>query len=260
VVSPIFAAMNLPPPLDPARHALFIDFDGTLVELVDRPEDVRISREAVERLGTLQRECSGAFALLSGRRIADLDAFLAPLAFAAGGVHGLERREEPGGPLVLLAGPAGLDAIRLVLSIGVTEEPRLRLEDKGTSLVIHYRGHPELEHAATELVTRAVQDEPGFAVMKGSDIVEVHLGGMDKGKALAAFMAREPFVGRVPVYLGDDTTDEFGFAAVKALDGVSVKVGTGPSEADYRLACVDSVHRWLGVEPAAGDGDMKEAS
>ena len=150
--------------------------------------------------------------------------------------------------------------LTVVLSIGVTEEPRLRLEDKGTALVIHYRGHPELEGAATELVNRAVQDEPGFAVMKGDNIVEVHLGGMDKGKALAAFMAREPFLGRVPVYLGDDTTDEFGFAAVKALDGVSIKVGDGPSEADFRLACVDSVHRWLGVEPASQSDDMKEAS
>ncbi|WP_245414946.1 trehalose-phosphatase [Aureimonas flava] len=252
--------MNLPPPLDPARHALFIDFDGTLVELVDRPEDVRISPEAVQRLGVLQRQCAGAFALLSGRRIADLDRFLSPLAFAAGGIHGLERREEPGGPIVPLAGPAGLDPIRLVLSVGVTEEPRLRLEDKGTSLVVHYRGHPELEGAAVELVQRSVADEPGFAVMKGDNIVEVHLGGMDKGKALSAFMTREPFVGRVPVYLGDDTTDEFGFAAVKALNGVSIKVGNGPSEADYRLSCVDSVHRWLGSEPGLGADGMKEAS
>ncbi|WP_279482557.1 trehalose-phosphatase [Aureimonas sp. SK2] len=252
--------MNLPPTLDPDRHALFIDFDGTLVELVDRPEDVRISRQAVERLAELQRACSGAFALLSGRRIADLDHFLSPLAFAAGGVHGLERREEPGGAVVPLAGPAGLDPVRLILSVGVTEEPRLRLEDKGTALVIHYRGYPELEDAAMELVNRSVRDEPGFAVMKGDNIVEVHLGGMDKGKALAAFMTREPFVGRVPVYLGDDTTDEFGFAAVKALNGVSVKVGNGPSEADYRLAGVDSVHRWLGVEPVSQDDGIREAS
>ncbi|WP_294644747.1 trehalose-phosphatase [uncultured Aureimonas sp.] len=252
--------MNLPPPLDPARHALFLDFDGTLVELVDRPEDVHIPPHAVARLAAIQAGCDGAFALLSGRRIADLDHFLSPMRFVAAGVHGLERREDPEGEVVPLAGPAGLDAIRLVLSIGVTEEPRLRLEDKGTGLVIHYRGFPDLAPAARELVTRAVQDEPGFSVMEGDNIVEVHLAGMDKGKALAAFMTHEPFVGRVPIYIGDDTTDEFGFAAVKALNGISIKVGDGPSEADFRLACVDSVHRWLGVEPVAGEGSMKEAS
>ncbi|WP_416355021.1 trehalose-phosphatase [Aureimonas phyllosphaerae] len=252
--------MNLPPSLDPARHALFLDFDGTLVELVDRPEDVYIAPHAVERLAAIQSACDGAFAVISGRRIADLAHILAPLRFAAAGVHGLERREAPDGEVIPLAGPAALDAIRLVLSIGVTEEPRLRLEDKGTGLVIHYRGYPELEPVARELVTRAVQDEPGFAVMRGDNIVEVHLAGMDKGKAIAAFMTREPFVGRVPIYIGDDTTDEFGFAAVKALNGVSIKVGDGPSEADFRLACVDSVHRWLGVEPVTGEDSMKEAS
>ncbi|WP_244630979.1 trehalose-phosphatase [Aureimonas sp. ME7] len=251
--------MNLPPMLDPARHALFLDFDGTLVELVDRPENVRILPEAISRLGELQSGCDGAFAVISGRRIGDLDGFLRPLGFAAAGVHGLERREAPGAEITSLAGAEALDPVRIVLADGVVAEPRLRLEDKKTALVVHYRGHPELEAAAIALVSHAVGDEPGYAVMKGDHIVEVHLGGMDKGKAIAAFMTHEPFRGRIPVYLGDDTTDEFGFQAVKALDGVAIKVGEGPSEADYRLACVDSVHRWLGC-PSLDAVETAEAS
>lgn len=239
--------MNLPPPIDPARHALFIDFDGTLVDLVDDPTGVVISPEAVERLGQLQAACAGAFAVVSGRRIADLDHFLQPLQFAAAGVHGLERRDQPGAPVVPLAGPEGLDPIRVALAAGVVAEPRLRLEDKKTALVVHYRGFPELQEAAIRLVSAAVGEEPGFAVMKGDNIVEVHLAGMDKGKAIEALMAHAPFQGRQPIYVGDDTTDEFGFYAVRKLGGVSIKVGDGATEAEFRLASVDSVHRWLGV-------------
>lgn len=239
--------MNLPPPIDPARHALFIDFDGTLVDLVNDPAKVAISPEAVRRLGDIQADCAGAFAVVSGRRIADLDRFLQPLRFAAAGVHGLERRDGPEDTIVPLAGPEGLDTIRHALSAGVVEEPRFRLEDKKTALVIHYRGHPELQEAAIRLVSAAVDEQPGFAVMKGDNIVEVHLAGMDKGKAIAALMAHAPFQGRVPIYVGDDTTDEFGFYAVRKLGGVSVKVGEGATEAEFRLASVDSVHRWLGV-------------
>ncbi|ALN72513.1 trehalose-phosphatase [Aureimonas sp. AU20] len=239
--------MNLPPPIDPARHALFIDFDGTLVDLVDDPSKVVLSPEAVRRLGEIQDACQGAFAVVSGRRIVDLDHFLRPLRFAAAGVHGLERRDGPGEPVVPLAGPEGLDPLRVALSAGVVEEPRLRLEDKKTALVVHYRGHPELQEAAIRLVSAAVDEQLGFAVMKGDNIVEVHLAGMDKGKAIEALMAHAPFQGRVPIYLGDDTTDEFGFYAVRKLGGISVKVGEGATEAEYRLASVDSVHRWLGV-------------
>lgn len=249
--------MNLPPPIDPARHALFIDFDGTLVDLVDDPTRVAISPEAAQRLGELQSECAGAFAVVSGRRIADLDHFLRPLRFAAAGVHGLERRDRPGEPVVPLAGPEGLEPIRLALSAGVVDEPRLRLEDKGTALVVHYRGFPELQEAAVRLVSAAVNEQPGFAVMQGDHIVEVHLAGMDKGKAIEALMTHAPFQGRVPIYLGDDTTDEFGFYAVRKLGGVSIKVGEGPTEAEFRLASVDSVHRWLGVGRQEASGETE---
>lgn len=247
--------MNLPPPIDPARHALFIDFDGTLVDLVDDPTKVAIPPEAVRRLQEIQAGCEGAFAVVSGRRIADLDHFLQPLRFAAAGVHGLERRDGPDLAIVPLAGPEGLDPLRIALSAGVVAEPRLRLEDKKTALVVHYRGHPELEEAAIRLVSAAVDEQPGFAVMKGDHIVEVHLAGMDKGKAIEALMAHAPFQGRMPIYVGDDTTDEFGFYAVRKLGGVSIKVGEGPTEAEFRLASVDSVHRWLGVGRPGASGE-----
>ncbi len=245
---PMSGPMTIPPAFDPARHALFVDFDGTLVELVDDPQAVAISREALVRLADIQRESGGAFAVLSGRRIGDLDRFLAPLRFAAAGVHGLERRETPEAEIVRLAGPERLDPLRAAITAALAEQPGLRLEDKGTALVVHYRGRPELKGEADRLVEDAVAGDEGFSIMRGDHIVEVHLAGMDKGRALHAFMMAAPFLGRVPVYIGDDTTDEFGFGVVKELGGIAIKVGLGESVADYRLAAVDSVHRWLGAE------------
>ncbi|WP_062014129.1 trehalose-phosphatase [Aureimonas sp. AU4] len=248
----MFQTMTMPPTLDPARHALFLDFDGTLVELRDDPQAVAIDAAELDRLVELQSRLSGALAVLSGRRIADLDRFLAPLRFAAAGVHGLERREAAEDDVVHLAGPSILDPVREALRQPLEAEEGLRLEDKGTALVVHYRGRSELKTRATVIVEDAVRGVPDLAVMHGHDIVEIHVAGMDKGRALASFMTHEPFLGRVPVYLGDDTTDEFAFAEVARLGGVGVKVGPGESAASHRLAAVDSVHRWLALEADAG--------
>lgn len=239
--------MTVPPPIDPTRHALFLDFDGTLAELVDDPQAVSVPEPVLERLVTLQHALGGALAIVSGRRIADLDRFLAPLRFAAAGVHGLERREAPDGEVLALAGPERLDPVRERLRAGLVDAPELRLEDKGTALVVHYRGHPESAGRARRLVAEAVAEAEAddLTVMHGDNIVEVHLAGMDKGRAVATFMLAEPFRGRVPAYLGDDTTDEFAFAALTDFGGLSVKVGPGDTCATHRLAGVDSVHRWL---------------
>ncbi|MCQ8782016.1 trehalose-phosphatase [Mangrovibrevibacter kandeliae] len=237
--------MPTPPPIDASRHALFLDFDGTLVALVDDPKAVRIEPAALARLTELQPALGGALAIVSGRRIEDLDGFLSPLAFAAAGVHGLERRPAPGAETERLAGPETLDAVRRALAAPLAAEPRLKLEDKGTALVLHYRTAPELQEQARDIMAEAIARRDDLSVMNGDHIVEVHPAGMDKGKALAALMQDAPFEGRVPVYVGDDTTDEFALRHVREAGGVSIKVGRAESVAEYRLPDVAGVHRWL---------------
>jgi trehalose 6-phosphate phosphatase len=237
--------MVTPPLLDPSADALFLDFDGTLVGFSDDPAAVRIEPAILDVLTSLQSRLSQAFAVVSGRRIADLDRFLAPLAFIAAGVHGLEQRAEPGGTVRSLAGPAALDRIREALRPGLAAAPGLELEDKGSALVLHSRRHPELGPLAQDLMRLAVGGETNFVVMHGKDIVEVHLAGMDKGRAVEIFCASAPFVGRRPIYIGDDATDEFALRVVRRAGGVSIKVGAGPSDAEFRLGDVPDVHRWL---------------
>lgn len=239
--------MKRPPAIGPNTHALFLDFDGTLVDLVDDPDAVALDAGRVERLDEMARQLAGALAVVSGRRIADLDRFLAPLSFAAAGVHGLERRRRPGGEIEFLMQPEALDPVRDALSPTLEANQRLRLEDKGTALVLHYRTAPDLAEAAKSVMRHAVAGRDDLVVMEGDNIVEVHPAGMDKGKALADFMTTAPFAGRIPVYLGDDTTDEFALKIVTEMRGIAIKVGRKESVAEYRLADVADVHHWLDV-------------
>jgi trehalose 6-phosphate phosphatase len=239
--------MSQPPLIDSRRHAVFLDFDGTLVDLVDDPAAVAIAPEALARLEALRAELSGALAIVSGRRIADLDRFLSPLRFAAAGVHGLERRLRPDGAVERLAGPETLKAIRDALAPTLLAESRLTLEDKGTALVLHYRTAPDLKDQAEEAMAMATRGRDDLVVMLGDNIVEVHPAGMDKGVAVADMLRQPPFAGRVPVYVGDDTTDEFALRHVRDNGGVAIKVGTKESVAEHRLADVGAVHHWLGA-------------
>lgn len=239
--------MTQPSSIDSRRHAVFLDFDGTLVDLVDDPDAVAIAPAALARLEALRTELSGALAMVSGRRIADLDRFLSPLRFAAAGVHGLERRQSPEGAVERLAGPETLATVRDALAPTLKAESRLRLEDKGTALVLHYRTAPDLKDRAEQAMTAAIEGRDDLVLMMGDNIVEIHPAGMDKGVAVADMLRAAPFAGRVPVYVGDDTTDEFALKLVRDAGGVSIKVGTKESVADYRLDDVAAVHRWLGV-------------
>lgn len=231
--------------IDFSRHALFLDFDGTLVDFVDDPMAVSLRPGTLDSLTALQTVLSGALAIVSGRRIADLDRFLSPLQFAAAGVHGLELRPSPGRPVEQIARAEDMDAVRSVLSDGVAGDTDLRLEDKGTALVLHYRAAPHRKQDAERLMADAVSGVGGLKVMHGNNIVEVHPAGMDKGAALRRLMRDAPFAGRVPLYVGDDTTDEFAFAVVPEFGGTGIKVGPGDTAATDRLADVASVERWL---------------
>jgi len=231
--------------IDFSHHALFLDFDGTLVDFVDDPSAVSIRPGTLRSLIALQAALSGALAIVSGRRIADLDRFLSPLEFAAAGVHGLELRPAPGAPIERIASPHDLDPVRAALATGVAGDADLTLEDKGTALVLHYRTAPHRKPDADRLMDEAVSGVSNLKVMHGNNIVEVHPAGMDKGAALRRLMRDAPFAGRKPIYIGDDTTDEFAFAVVPQLGGAGIKVGPGATAATERLDDVAAVERWL---------------
>ena len=236
--------------------ALFLDVDGTLLEIAATPRDVSVSDDLRERLRALSSAAGGAVALVSGRAIADLDELFAPLTLPSAGLHGFERRSAsgnyrrrplPSGAALAVARGAMLDL--------AGRHAGLLVEDKRFALALHYREAPHLEDAvvkAMENLTARLEGQ--LELQHGKRVVELRPTGATKAEAVSAFLAEPPFAGRLPIFIGDDLTDEPAFDLVNACDGLSVVVGaTRPSAARSRLADVTAVHDWLAQLQAEPD-------
>jgi trehalose 6-phosphate phosphatase len=233
-----------PPPLR-RDQALFLDFDGTLVEIAPAPSLVRVPAELPHLLGELADRLGGAVAVVSGRPLDELVRMLAPFAGGIAGDHGLERRYGDGNVTRCLTHPE-LERFRPLAADFATRHDGVLLEDKGASLALHYRQAPSLASRCHALVRRAAQASNGaLAAVAGKMVIELMPRSGGKGRAIADFLADAPFHGRLPVFIGDDTTDEDGFAAVDRLGGISIHVGGGATIARHNLATVGEVWAWL---------------
>ena len=237
-----------PPALD-SQSALFLDVDGTLLEIAPRPELVRVPHGLPALLTTLSEQRQGALALISGRPLAELDRLFQPWRGAAAGMHGIERRRVNGvlDRILDSASTAALDQIRPSLAALARDDSGLIVEDKGGTLALHYRAVPDREQEL-RAYAEALRRESGAAIrlIAGKMVVEFQPLSVNKGLAIEAFMAQPPFIGRRPVFVGDDTTDEDGFREIRKRGGFAVRVGS-PQEtaAHYALPSVAAVLAWL---------------
>jgi trehalose 6-phosphate phosphatase len=235
-----------PPPLT-ASTALFLDFDGTLASLAPRPQDVRLAPWVVPTLGALSGALQGAIAIVSGRPLAQLDAFLAPLRLAAAGAHGAEWRGASGRIERHAAEPP--TSVREAARAFAAAHDGLLFEAKPSGFALHYRARPELEAVSRDALAAALAAAPGAGAtwewMRGHCVFELKQRAVSKGIAVGALCAQPPFAGREPVFVGDDVTDEAGIAAVQAAGGYGVRVGGGESQARFRLADTEAVRAWL---------------
>ncbi|MEP6719999.1 MAG: trehalose-phosphatase [Variovorax sp.] len=234
--------MQTPPRLTPDA-ALFLDFDGTLVALAETPEAIEIPPALVALLGDLHDLLGGAVAVVSGRQIDSIDRYLAPLRLAAAGEHGVQRRDADGH--MQEQRPPDLVAVLDAANELAGAHPGLLVERKHAAIALHYRLAPDLEAVCRETMSRAIVGQPQFELLHGKFVFEVKPAGVNKGIAIDAFLREPPFAGRVPVFAGDDTTDETGFAVVQPRGGVAIKVGSGPSLAVHRLESPRAVFEWL---------------
>ncbi|MEP6826115.1 MAG: trehalose-phosphatase [Ramlibacter sp.] len=219
--------------------ALFLDFDGTLVDLAPQPEDVVVPSGLVRTLQALQQYLGGAVAVISGRPIDQIDAFLAPLQLPAAGVHGAERRG-PDGEVTLLS-THSLRTVEAAATVLALKHPALRVENKRGSIALHYRQAPELQAMCLETMQAAVEQSPGLSLLHGKMVLEAKPSSVSKGLAIQAFLREAPFIGRTPLFVGDDVTDEAGFTTVQNMGGTGVKVGPGPTCAWQRLASPEAM-------------------
>lgn len=233
------------PSLSGGLYAFFFDVDGTLAAIQSRPESVFIPDNVIDQLQQLSSLCNGALALVSGRPIAQLDALSAPLKAPAAGVHGAERRDSQGEFHQITLPVEVEQTLREELQHAMAQWPGTQLECKGMAFALHYRQAMQHEQDVMRLAEQSVKRFPGLALQPGKCVVEIKPQGIDKGAAIRDFMQKPPFTGRIPVFIGDDLTDEKGFLTVNAMQGISVKVGEGASQARYRLDDVDAVYGWL---------------
>lgn len=235
---------DLPEPR--ADWALFLDFDGSIVDIAPTPDSVVVPETLPSLLVALRGTLGGAVAIVTGRPIAQIDAFLGAAVPAVAGLHGLQRRTADGATV----GTPPNDDLRRArarLEAFAAAHPGILFEDKEYSLALHYRLVPSLEDACRDVVDSAIEDDTeGWEILEGKMVFEIRPRGFTKGAAIEAFMGEAPFLGRTPVFCGDDTTDEDGFAAVNARGGVSVRVGAGSAtRAAVRVDTVAALLDWL---------------
>jgi trehalose 6-phosphate phosphatase len=233
-----------PPSLDLTRTALFLDLDGTLADIARTPDAVRPVARRTRLLTALGPALGGRLAVLSGRSIAEVDRILEGSIGSVAGLHGLDRRTADG---AIDATPPHLSLpdARECLAHLARAERGLLLEDKGTSVALHYRQRPDAGPAVVDCARRLAR-QTGLVLQEGHMVAELRTPGPDKGEALAAFMAEAPFAGARPIMIGDDLTDEDAFAVAVALGGEAILIGQPRrSRSRWRLEDPDALLAWL---------------
>jgi trehalose 6-phosphate phosphatase len=229
------------------HDALFLDFDGTLVEIAPTPDAVRPADGLPSTLTELQRRLGGALAVVTGRPVETVDGFLGYAGLTVAGLHGRDRRLADGRRLREPADAASVEMARSRLMALARRLPGTLIEDKGESVSLHYRQAPNAAEAA-QAEARAIEAESQgrLRLLPGKMVVELVPAGFDKGAAVARLMEMPPFAGRIPVFVGDDVTDEAGFSVVNQLGGLSVRIGQAArTEAQAVLDDVPALHGWL---------------
>jgi trehalose 6-phosphate phosphatase len=232
---------------DPTAFALYLDFDGTLVEIAPKPDQVRVDPALAPALEKLRTRLGGALAIVTGRPIRVIDDFLVPARFDVAGLHGVERRVDG----VVSGGSAedhpALRAQVPALHAAVTDLEHVLIEDKGASVAVHWRLATPSDAAAAEEAVKAAAVALGSAyrLQLGKAVGEIVPASATKGHAIRALAENPPYADRRAIFLGDDLTDEKAFAVINETGGVSVRIGGAETIASRRLIDPEDVRRLL---------------
>ena len=239
------APAGIVPDLD--RYAFLLDIDGTLLELAPTPRDVVVPPRLCATLRGLHERTNGALALVSGRSLPDIDVIFAPLQFPAVGGHGAEMRLSNDGDAVAARAPPMDNDLKKRFYAISDLSPGILMEDKGYSIALHYRLAPHFEKTIYDAVSAIRADLPGasFDVLPGKSVCEIKPSGVTKAVGVRELMTHEPFAGRIPLFIGDDVTDESVFAIMPSFGGVSFSVGRRAQGVHGQFAAPRDVRAWL---------------
>jgi trehalose 6-phosphate phosphatase len=235
------------PPLELARTALFLDIDGTLLDIAPEPDAVRVPGDLPLDLARLTKCLGGALALVSGRPLEVIDGLFSPFLLPAIGCHGAEIRISGGGADAVTRAAPLAGELRVQLLALADIDARILVEDKTYSVAVHYRAAPSLEPVLLQHARALCEAAaPGSVhLLRGKCVIEVKARGFDKGTAVRALMRYEPFCSRVPVFVGDDRTDEDAIAVLPEFGGIGIAVGRAIPGAGFVFEHPGAVRAWL---------------
>lgn len=237
--------MAPPIPALESQWALFLDVDGTLLDLESTPDSVKVPDGLIDLLAHLHKRLGGALALVSGRRIETLDSLFKPLILPCVGLHGVEWRDTEGHEYRTDVNTTALQMMRIGAKQLVDALPSVLMEDKIFSMAFHYRKARKYQTILKDQL-ESIARETGFIVQSGIDVYELRPPGSDKGSALEKIMRDRAFRHRLPIYIGDDTTDENALFAAQKFAGIGIHVGAEmPSIAHFGLPSPGAVLHWL---------------
>tara|TARA_B100000949_G_C14278569_1_gene450737 strand:+ start:2043 stop:2849 length:807 start_codon:yes stop_codon:yes gene_type:complete len=231
--------------IDPAQYALFSDFDGTIVEIASRPDAIEYTGDDATLFAKAMKAFGGAVAIVSGRNLDDVAHYVGDYKGVISGGHGTELRIEGEVERHKLPDPEHLEHIKAAVAEFAVIDPRVILEEKTYGIVLHFRQNPEMEFKARKFAECLLEGRDDFELQPAKMALEIKPKNISKAAAIEKIMLAPAFFGRTPIYVGDDATDETAFAYVNEQDGISIKIGDGPTAARYRTESPASFKKWL---------------
>lgn len=242
----------------PDQWALFLDIDGTLIDLADTPDGIVVPPDLPENLHHLSTKLNGALALVTGRALAYADRLFVPYTFPIAGLHGSERRG-PSGEISRFTPSAAFEELKAALAREAKQWPGVLVEDKGAAIAAHYRQAPDQRETVEAAMPRYLDMAgPDFTLQRGKMVAEIRPAQASKGHALKAFLDETPFNGRKPIAIGDDVTDEAMFRTANRLGGHSIRIAETPAETEAisTLPSTDALRAILATLAGAGTSNI----
>lgn len=234
-------------------YAFFLDIDGTLADIAVTPADAFVNPYTLDTIRVLGDRTGGAVALISGRQLTDVDRMVSSSSLSAAGSHGAEIRLAGACQSTGAVRSPLLDRLEDLIAARFSTAAGLLIERKPFSVAVHYRANPTLHDSVNTFLDSLVREDDRLTKLLGKQVAEIVPSNVNKGSAIATFMSHKPFEGRTPIFAGDDVTDEDGFKAVNELDGISIRIGPGPSCARHRFDDAAKFRIWLDSLVMAAD-------
>lgn len=231
-------------PFNCASDALFLDIDGTLLDIASTAQEVQVPKNLIKNLEQLKQKLDGALAFVSGRMIHEIDELFEPLRLACAGAHGAEWRFLPDGPIEK-SEPLP-DLLRDDVACAFKDVDGIFVEDKIYAIAVHYRQAPEKAPMIKEklyLLLRPYEDD--IAVIHGRKVFEASRASRNKGYAINKLLTSPLFRNRRPVFLGDDTTDISAIGACMSGGGIAARVGRGDPNQKSAFESPAHVRSWI---------------